>query len=154
MPAYFVDSSALVKRYVQEVGTRWVRNLTRRNTPNDIYLARITAVEVTSAVARRRGGKTVTPPRAASMLYRFRKHLAGRYLVVEITPTLLNDATRLANAHELRAYDAVQLAVALDLNQRNQDAGLGSVTLISSDQALNAAAIAEGMTVDDPNTHS
>jgi predicted nucleic acid-binding protein len=61
--AYFVDSSALVKRYVQEAGTRWVRNLTRRNTPNDNYLARITVVEVTSAVARRRGGRTITPTR-------------------------------------------------------------------------------------------
>jgi predicted nucleic acid-binding protein len=150
---YFVDSSALVKRYVQEVGTRWVRNLTRRNTPNDIYLARITAVEVTSAVARRRAGGTVTPPRASSMLFRFRKHLSGRYLVVEITPALLDDAMRLANAHELRAYDAVQLAVALDLSQRNQDAGFGPMTLVSADRALNDAATAEGMAVEDPNAH-
>ncbi|MGO9469853.1 MAG: hypothetical protein ACLQVF_37600 [Isosphaeraceae bacterium] len=29
--AYFVDSSALVKRYVQEDGTAWVRRLTRRS---------------------------------------------------------------------------------------------------------------------------
>jgi hypothetical protein len=29
--AYFVDSSALVKRYVQEDGTGWVRRLTRRS---------------------------------------------------------------------------------------------------------------------------
>ncbi len=31
MGGYFVDSSALVKRYVQETGTGWVRRLTRRN---------------------------------------------------------------------------------------------------------------------------
>jgi hypothetical protein len=28
--AYFVDSSALVKRYVVETGTAWVRSITRR----------------------------------------------------------------------------------------------------------------------------
>ncbi len=27
--AYFVDSSALVKRYVLEIGTAWVRSITR-----------------------------------------------------------------------------------------------------------------------------
>jgi predicted nucleic acid-binding protein len=49
MAGYFVDSSALVKRYVQEDGTSWVRRLTRRSARNPIYLARITAVEVTAA---------------------------------------------------------------------------------------------------------
>jgi predicted nucleic acid-binding protein len=79
--------------------------------------------------------------------------LSGRYLIIEITPALLDDATRLANTHELRAYDAVQLAVALDLSRRNQDAGFGPIALVSADQALNDAARAEGLAVDDPNTH-
>jgi predicted nucleic acid-binding protein len=108
---YFVDSSALVKRYVQETGTLWVRSVTRHDRRNRIYLARITVVEVTAAVARRRKGRTLTSARASSILYRFRKHVAGRYSIVEITPALLNEATKLANSHELRAYDAVQLAV-------------------------------------------
>jgi hypothetical protein len=30
--AYFVDSSALVKRYVLETGTAWVRGLTRQSS--------------------------------------------------------------------------------------------------------------------------
>jgi hypothetical protein len=53
----------------------------------------------------------------------------------------------------LRAYDAVQLAAALELRQQHKDAGLAPVTLISAEQPLNAAAIAEGLTVDDPNNH-
>jgi hypothetical protein len=60
---------------------------------------------------------------------------------------------RLANRHALRAYDAVQLAAALNIRQERQDAGLVPVTLISADQALNDAATAEGMAVDDPNGH-
>jgi predicted nucleic acid-binding protein len=36
--ACFVDSSALVKRYVQEAGTAWVRRLTRRSDRTRIYL--------------------------------------------------------------------------------------------------------------------
>jgi len=151
--AYFLDSSALVKRYVQEDGTSWVRRLTRGSARNSIYLARITAVEVTAAVARRRKGRTLTSAKASSILHRFRQHLGGRYTVIEITPALFNDAMRLANSHTLRAYDAVQLAAALEILRQRQEAGWDPVTLISADQALNTAATAEGMAVDDPNSH-
>jgi uncharacterized protein len=151
--AYFLDSSALVKRYVQEDGTSWVRRLTRGSARNSIYLARITAVEVTAAVARRRKGRTLTSAKASSILHRFRQHLGGRYTVIEITPALFNDAMRLANSHTLRAYDAVQLAAALEILRQRHEAGWDPVTLISADHALNTAAMAEGVAVDDPNSH-
>lgn len=53
----------------------------------------------------------------------------------------------------MRAYDAVQLAVARELHSRRLAVGLGGATLISADQELNAAATAEGVPVDDPNLH-
>jgi predicted nucleic acid-binding protein len=146
---YFVDSSALVKRYVQEDGTAWVRSLTHYRTGNQIFLARITIVEVTSAIARRRGGRTIRSAQASSFLLRFRTHVAGRYTILEVTPGLLADATTLANRHELRAYDAVQLAVALELNRISQ----GGIVLVSADKDLNAAATAEGLPVEDPRLH-
>src|SRR5271169_4998587 len=121
--AYFVDSSALVKRYVIETGTSWVRGITRRSPSSEIYIARITAIEVPCAIARRRKGKTLTPRRASSILHRFRQHLAGRYNVAQITTALLDDATRLGVKHALRAYDAVQLAVALEVNRFHQAGG-------------------------------
>jgi predicted nucleic acid-binding protein len=136
VPGYFFDSSALVQRYVRETGTFWVRSLTRHNPSTVIYIARITAVEVTSAVARRRKGRTLTSARTASILHRFRNHLSGRYVTIEVTPALVGDAVRLANTHALRAYDAVQLAVALQVNRRYQAAGTGLVALISADRAL------------------
>jgi uncharacterized protein len=130
-----------------------VRGITRQNPSTVIYIAHITAVEVTCAVARRRKGKTLTPPRASSILRRFRQHLAARYTVIEVTPDLLDDAMRRGNAHALRAYDAVQLAVALEVNRSHQADGFGPITLISADQALNVAATAEGLSVEDPNSH-
>lgn len=149
MAAYFFDSSALAKRYVQEAGTAWVRGLTHRRSGNQIFLARITIVEVTAAVARRRGGKTITSAKASSLLSRFRKHLAGRYTILELAPALLGDAATLADQHELRAYDAVQLAAALELNRVSQ----GGVVLVSADKELNEAAKAEGLVIEDPNLH-
>jgi predicted nucleic acid-binding protein len=151
--AYSVDSSALVKRYVQETGTSWVRGITRRSPSTVIYIARITAVEVPCAIARRRKSRTLTPRRASSILHRFRQHLAGRYNVAQITTALLDDATRLGVKHALRAYDAVQLAVALEVNRFHQAGGAGPITLVSADQPLNTAATAEGLAVEDPTTH-
>ena len=150
--AYFVDSSALVKRYVRETGTAWVRGITRRRPSTHIYIALITAVEVTSAVARRRG-VTLSAAQASSILSRFRKHLAGRYLPSQITPALVSDAMKLANRHRLRAYDAVQLAAALDVYRDWSANRLGTFVFVSADRDLNAAAIAEGLTVEDPNLH-
>ncbi len=131
---HFADSSALVKRYVQEVGTSWVRRLTRHSPFTVIYIARITAVEVTSAVARRRKVRTLTSKKAASIPRRFRQHLAGRYTIIEITPALVEAAMRLANTHSLRAYDAVQLAaacgsrLALDADGPDAEAALEVLT--------------------------
>src|SRR5262245_52647904 len=104
--AYFIDSSALVRRYVREDGTTWVRRLTRRTAGTRINLARITTAEVTPAVARRREGKTLTSAKASSILYRCRQHLAGRYRTTDLSPALFHDAMRLANVHALRAHDA------------------------------------------------
>ena len=47
----------------------------------------------------------------------------------------------------------MQLAVALEVNRSHQADGFGPITLISADRDLNTAAIAEGLTVDDPNSH-
>jgi predicted nucleic acid-binding protein len=150
--AYFVDSSALVKRYVRETGTAWVRGTTRRRPSTYIYVALITAVEVTSAIARRRG-VTLSAAQASSLLSRFRKHLAGRYLPSQITPALVREAMTLANRHRLRAYDAVQLAAALDVYRDWSANRVGTFVFVSADRALNAAATAEGLTVEDPNLH-
>ena len=150
--AYFVDSSALVKRYVRETGTAWVRGITRRRSSTVIYIALITAVEVTSAIARRRGA-TLSAAQASSLLSRFRQHLAGRYLPSQITPALVSDAMTLANTHRLRAYDAVQLAAALDIHKDWSANRLGAFVFVSADRNLNKAAATEGLSVDDPNLH-
>lgn len=153
MAGRFLDTSAIVKRYVREAGTSWVRSLTGVGAPDPIYLARITAVEVCAAVARRQRGGSLTPAQATAILARFRRHMVRRYQITEVTPALLSDAMDLAETHGLRAYDAVQLASALALNRLRVAAGLGGIILVSADRELNAAAAAAGLAVDDPNLH-
>jgi hypothetical protein len=58
----------------------------------------------------------------------------------------------LAESHAIRGYDAVQLAAAMEIAAASLATGT-ILTLVSADTALNAAAVAEGLTVEDPNTH-
>lgn len=54
---------------------------------------------------------------------------------------------------EIRAYDAVQFAGAMELNQARVAAALSPIILVSADLELNSAARAEGLVVEDPNLH-
>jgi uncharacterized protein len=48
---YFLDASALVKRYVDETGSAWVRSITNPAEGHSILLAEISIAEVTAALA-------------------------------------------------------------------------------------------------------
>jgi uncharacterized protein len=153
MAAYFFDTSGIVKRYIQEPGTAWVRALADPRASHEIFLARITIVEVTSAVIRRGRGGTLPGQSATVILNQFRQNLAHQYNLLGITDGLLDRATRLAETYGLRAYDAVQLAVSLELHSQRISSGLSAITLVSADQELNVAAITEGLVVEDPNQY-
>jgi len=153
MAVYFFDTSAAVKRYVQETGTGWVQSLLDPEARNFIYVVRLCAVELTSAVARRRQGGSIVTSQAASILSQFRQDLALRYRIIEITQALLSDATQLAEAHALRAYDAVQLAAANALHVHRLANGMKPAAFVSADIELNAVATALGLSVDNPNLH-
>jgi len=148
--AYFFDSSALVKRYAQEAGTAWVQTIAARHY---VFLARITQVEVIAAIERRKRTGTLTASDAGAAITNFRAHLSTEYAMVDISPLLLGQAADLAEMHGLRAYDAVQLAATLQVQNERRAFKLPGLVLVSADLALNAAAMAEGVAVEDPNTH-
>jgi hypothetical protein len=70
-----------------------------------------------------------------------------------LTPAVLGLAQSVAEIHAVRAYDAVQLAAALEVDRRRAASGLQRLTLVSSDSEMNAVAAVVGLAVDDPNLH-
>ena len=58
MAAFFCDSSAIVKRYIAETGSAWLSATTTPKS-NFVYVARITFVEVVSAISRREKGNHI-----------------------------------------------------------------------------------------------
>jgi predicted nucleic acid-binding protein len=153
LAAYFFDSSAVVKRYVAEPGTTWVSHITTVAGSNPVYIARLTLVEVISAITRKVRGTSLTAALAVKALTDFRNDFLSQYAPVELTPRLIERAADLAQTHALRGYDAVQLAAALEINLDRMTAGFSAIPLISADTTLNAVAVAEGLAVDDPNEH-
>jgi predicted nucleic acid-binding protein len=152
MAAFIFDASGIVKRYLTEIGSGWVQGLTDPNAAHEIFLTRLTRVEIVAAITRRgRGGPVAAA--VPAILAQFRHDAAHQYTILEIASAVLADAERLAETSGLRAYDAVQLAATADLYRDRSTHGLSRLTLISADQELNAAAIAEGIDVDDPNLH-
>jgi predicted nucleic acid-binding protein len=146
--SYFLDSSAIVKRYLTEVGSGWVRSLTDPNAANDIFLARITGVEVISALVRQ--NPSLVQPLLTQNLAYFRADFQNQFQLLAINPAVISRAMDLAEVHRLRGYDSVQLGAALEWHQAAKAIGLQLVTFVSADAQLNAAAVREGLTVDDP----
>lgn len=107
MNAYFFDSSGLVKRYLNETGSKWVISLFKPSAKNSIFVARIAGVEVVSAIARKRKGLKITKLNAQKAIFRFQRDFRKRFVKISLTPQLTEEAMLLADNYELRGYDAV-----------------------------------------------
>ena len=153
MTTYYLDTSALSKRYVQETGTAWVRTLVAPTSGHTLLTARITMVEIYSALARRKREGTVPAADCDMAAQAFTAHSATEYEFVELDLSIVTLARNLFEHRPLRAYDAVQLASALKSNQELQSARLAPLVFLSADDRLEAAAVAEGLIADNPNLH-
>ncbi len=151
--AYFLDSSALVKRYVPETGSAWVQALADVATGNLLIIARITWVEVLSALARRQRDGSLSAPDVDLIIQRFRFDLNNQYQVVELDRALAESAGQLINQYPLRAYDAIQLASVLRIQPTFATATSTSLVFLTADDRLLTIAQAAGLVTDNPNNH-
>jgi hypothetical protein len=97
--SYFLDSSAIVKRYLTELGSGWVRRITDPKAGNDIYLARITGVEVVSALVR----QSPPLPLLTQNLSNFKSDFQSQFQLISVNAAVVTRAMDLAEAHRLRA---------------------------------------------------
>ena len=153
MAAFFGDTSALVKRYVSETGSAWLTATIHPNLGQRIYIAQITIVEIVSAITRREKSGSTTPQEALNALNQFEQDWKTEITIVDLSANLVDNAVALARKYALRGYDAVQLAVAIDVNQNNLAFGLPPIVFVSADNDLNNAAQAEGLAVENPNNY-
>jgi predicted nucleic acid-binding protein len=137
---HFLDASALVKRYVKEVGSEDVRRLVRRR--GRLATSVLAGVEIPSALARRAREGDLPLDAAREHSRRVATDLSETH-VVAARANVLEVAAELVWRHPLRAYDAVQLGSAVWLARESRMA----VTFVCADQRLATAAAAEGLRV-------
>ncbi len=121
---------------------------------HEIFVVRITAVEIAAALFRRAKGGSLDPTAASAAVAALERDLTQTFGVVEFTPAVSQLAIVLAQRHALRGYDCVQLAAALRLQQARNAARLSPLELISADLELNSVAQVEALSVSDPNDHA
>jgi hypothetical protein len=76
---YFLDTSALVKRYVAEKGSTWVNSL----LPAGFIVATITYVEVASAFTRRVRGGTLSAGDHAQAINIFEFDMEHSFVLID-----------------------------------------------------------------------
>lgn len=151
MTIYFLDSSALVKRYINETGSAWVSALFTQTLGNDFFVAAITGVEIVAAITRRARNGSISEADATFVRNQLRNDFQIDYQVIEITEAIINSAMALAETQGLRGYDAVQLAAGCAINELSIANGLSPIIFISADEELNLAASQEGLLIENPN---
>jgi predicted nucleic acid-binding protein len=159
-PAYFFNSSAIVKRYHREPGTVWIQSISEPRSHPPLYLSDLARVEVIAALRRLGRTHKYHPSFVDTMTRSFERHIslsdiarpAPLYHLVPLTRSVLALASALCNQywqaqpHPLRSLDAIQLACARAI-ALNIDTELVFVT---ADVRLAAIAPLEGLSVVNP----
>jgi uncharacterized protein len=153
MGIYFLDSSALVKRYVSETGSPWVIQQLDPMLQHDAFIAAIASVEIIAAISRRARSGSLTTQAATQICSQIKADLQTDFEIIQITDTVIGAAMVFAQTYQLRGYDAVQLAAAAAVNQLCIANHLAPVIFVSADNELNAAAALEGLTIENPNDY-
>ena len=147
MAGDFLDTSALAKHYHPEVGSAVVDRLWN-DLGRDLFVSRLAALEIISAFAGKVRGGVISLTDFDTLRRRFafdlskkKRPIGTRILVAE---RLLRQH---GPTHRLRTLDALQLAVALDLHQKN-----AVDQFVSADKDLLVVAALEGIAILDPES--
>lgn len=134
----YLDTSALVKLYVEEPGSTEVRRLLAE--AQRVGTSRLSYVEARAAFARRyrEGGLSQGHYRE---VIRQLEHEWDAYLLLEVTAPVIRRAGDLTEKHALRAYDAIHLATALSILPEL------AMAFLAADERLIAAAAKEGLAI-------
>ncbi len=157
MGAYFLDTSALVKKYVIEMGSVWMTTLCRPESDHTLFISQATLDEAVATFCRKAREQNIAQRISQADRDRnialFREDVRKHYSVVRISATLCTRAGDLCRIHKLRAYDAMQLACALTVRDKLASLEIQPLIFVSADAELLYTASIEGLNVENPETY-
>ncbi|MBU0599902.1 type II toxin-antitoxin system VapC family toxin [bacterium] len=154
MKVYYFDSSAIIKRYVKEKGSQWVKSIVESESAQMIILSQVTPVEVGAAFSRKVREGVITPFERDRVLGVFLKDCQIEYKICAINDKIIKRAINLTCNYLLRGYDAIQLAVASFFNNSLINQQLYPLIFVSADESLVEIAKKETLVVENPNLYT
>ena len=150
MASYFFDASALVKGYVHEPGSRWVRQVLVPRGP-EVFISPLSGVEVLAAIARKARAGEIDGSMRQKGVSAFRMDYRYRFAHTAVSAAVTQEAMALVLAHPLRGADAVQLASALLLREAAPQ--FKGLAFVAADAALLRLARHTGLATENPLDH-
>jgi predicted nucleic acid-binding protein len=112
MRYFYLDTSAVLKRYRTEKGTDVVDEIySRRQTEDAFFTSHFTCLEVESVAARALKGRLLTRQAYEALLGSFARDLR-EYLLFQVSGDLINSAVESTRNYALRAADSLHFAAA------------------------------------------
>lgn len=142
----FFDTSALVKRYVDEPGTENVDELVDESE-QPVVVTVLSVIETTSAFRRKQNAGELSERLRDDLLVAFFREATGRFTLVPIADAGFGMALELVLEDDLRTLDALQLGTALELADPDLE-----VTFVCADRELVDVAAERGLPTNDPTT--
>jgi uncharacterized protein len=153
MATYFLDTSAIIKRYIFEPGQAWILSLCNPAQGHDLYISQAALVEVVAAICRRAREKSINIAERDRLITVFRQDSQESYNIWPVATDLYHAAGDLCRSHRLRAYDAVQLACVLALRQYTLANQAPEPIFVCADVGLLDIAGVEGLQGENPNNY-
>ena len=143
MTRYYLDTSALVKRYRTERGMEVMAALFSERTWDDEFItSHLTVLEIQAVAARALGARLLTKRAHDALLRLSNDDLERLITVLPLTNAVLSEAINVARRYALRAGDCIHLAKAL----RTAQAVSANIVFLTSDKELYRAAGRAGFT--------
>ena len=155
MNFFWLDASALVKRYVREKGTPLINHLFTQTSPRLLVCLLEGIGETVSILVRRKNQGVLTPQVYRQVLSELRAEISENADVEKVYQTRAQVATswQWIEQHSLNSTDSVILQCTLDkANELRADGH--DLILVSADARLLRAANAEGILIFNPETDS
>lgn len=135
MKDYFLDSSALLKKYLEEPGTEGVKHLIAE--ARHLFISLITELEVASTFERAKRGGRLSSPEYRQAVRDWEKDLSeARFNKIDIDIKTIHFGKRFIKLHRLHPADSIQLASAVLTSQKLDD----DISFVCADQMLFDAA--------------
>lgn len=153
MNSFYLDASALAKRYAPENGSPLVDAILDKVSGDRIYVVNLGAGEVVSILVRKRNAGVITDVYFRQALIDFETEIVRSADIhkLPVSNRLATTSFSLIVAHSLNSTDAIILKSALAIAKKLRAAG-DDLVLVASDQRLLRAAQAEGLSTFNPES--